>query len=209
MSESGPMAAESLGALLARLRTAQGKSQLRIAELLCAAAGAATVTRHEVSRWEREERVPSGYWLRWLAVVLDASLDDLERAAAASRALRVAAEQSGSGLRSAQRSAAKRTRPAATKQARPPAAKRVRPSAPARPPSPAPAAPAGQAKAVRPAGGAKQARPASQPGRTERADPRIPPAAGARRIRELQPPRPGWAGPPGPAPRLDDERHTA
>jgi hypothetical protein len=63
----------------------QGKSQLRVAELLCAASGLATITRHEISRWEREERIPGGMWLRWLAVVLDTPLDDLERAAAVAR----------------------------------------------------------------------------------------------------------------------------
>jgi transcriptional regulator with XRE-family HTH domain len=76
---------ESVGALLARVRVAQGRSQLRVAELLCAVAGTATVTRHEVSRWEREERIPSTYWLRWLAVVLDVPLGELERAAREAR----------------------------------------------------------------------------------------------------------------------------
>src|SRR4051812_10994434 len=77
---------ESIGALLARVRLASGRSQLRLAELLCAASGIPTVTRHEISRWEREERIPSGHWLRWLAAVLDVPLTDLERAAALARA---------------------------------------------------------------------------------------------------------------------------
>jgi transcriptional regulator with XRE-family HTH domain len=76
---------ESLGALLARTRLDTGKSQLRIAELLCATSGQPTVTRHEVSRWEREERIPNDYWLRWLATVLEITLDELERAAAVAR----------------------------------------------------------------------------------------------------------------------------
>jgi transcriptional regulator with XRE-family HTH domain len=79
---------ESIGALIARMRLASGRSQLRIAELLCAAAGVPTVTRHEISRWEREERIPSPHWLRWLAVVLDTPLDELERAAAVAVASR-------------------------------------------------------------------------------------------------------------------------
>src|SRR4051794_2052031 len=77
---------ESIGALLARVRLASGRSQLRVAELLCAASGIPTVTRHEISRWEREERIPSGHWLRWLAAVLDVPLAELERAAAVARA---------------------------------------------------------------------------------------------------------------------------
>jgi transcriptional regulator with XRE-family HTH domain len=76
---------ESIGALLTRIRLDQGKSQLRLAELLCAASGMATVTRHEVSRWEREARIPSRYWLRWLALVLDIPLHDLEVATARAR----------------------------------------------------------------------------------------------------------------------------
>jgi len=77
--------AESIGALLALVRTARGMSQLRLAELLCAASGVPTITRHEVSRWEREERIPSAYWLSWLAVALDVPADELEAAAAVAR----------------------------------------------------------------------------------------------------------------------------
>jgi transcriptional regulator with XRE-family HTH domain len=62
---------ESLGPLLAQLRAERGLSQLRLAERLCAAAAVPTVSRHEVSRWEREERVPGPFWLGWLAAVLE------------------------------------------------------------------------------------------------------------------------------------------
>jgi transcriptional regulator with XRE-family HTH domain len=86
-SDPGP-GPESIGALLMRVRLATGRSQLRVAELLCAASGAPTLTRHEVSRWEREERIPGQRWLPWLAMVLDVALDDLERAAAVARARR-------------------------------------------------------------------------------------------------------------------------
>lgn len=89
------MPAETLGALLTRVRQAQGRTQLRIAEMLCAASGIPTVTRHEVSRWEREQRLPGGHWLRWLAVVLEVPLDELERAAAASRRWRADADPAG------------------------------------------------------------------------------------------------------------------
>jgi transcriptional regulator with XRE-family HTH domain len=76
---------ETIGAMLARVRSDQGISQLRLAERLCGCAGVSTVTRHEVSRWEREERIPSGYWLSWLAVALDLPMAELERGAAAAR----------------------------------------------------------------------------------------------------------------------------
>lgn len=76
---------ETIGALIARLRDERGISQLRLAERLCASAGLDTVTRHEVSRWEREQRIPSGFWLSWLAIALEVRLEVLERAAAAAR----------------------------------------------------------------------------------------------------------------------------
>lgn len=76
---------EPIGAMLTRSRMARGLSQLRLAELLCAAAGTPTVSRHEVSRWEREERVPGPFWRGWLALVLDIPLEALESAAAIRR----------------------------------------------------------------------------------------------------------------------------
>ena len=64
------------GQELARLRRKRGLSQQRLAEKLCAAAGVTTVSRHEVSRWERGERLPARSWLGWLTQVLDAPLPD-------------------------------------------------------------------------------------------------------------------------------------
>ncbi len=81
---------ESLGPMLARARTLHGWSQLRVAELLCAASGTATVTRHEVRRWEREERIPSAQWLGWLALVLEVPVGRLGAAAGQARRGRLA-----------------------------------------------------------------------------------------------------------------------
>ncbi|TDD63721.1 helix-turn-helix domain-containing protein [Actinomadura rubrisoli] len=50
------------GAYLARLRRDARKSQRQLAEMLCQVSGTASVTRHEVSRRERGERVPD-VWL--------------------------------------------------------------------------------------------------------------------------------------------------
>ena len=85
------------GPYLAQLRLRRGWSQLRLAEQLCAASGSPTVTRHEVSRWEREDRLPADFWLGWLAVVLDAPVDGLAAAAERSRARHrlVAPERAG------------------------------------------------------------------------------------------------------------------
>ncbi|GIF76792.1 hypothetical protein Asi02nite_63100 [Asanoa siamensis] len=75
----------TFGPYLTQLRLRRGWSQLRLAEHLCAASGSPTVTRHEVSRWEREERLPAEFWLGWLAAVLDVPVDGLAVAAERSR----------------------------------------------------------------------------------------------------------------------------
>ncbi|AVT34882.1 transcriptional regulator [Plantactinospora sp. BC1] len=71
--------------MLTELRLTRGWSQLRVAEQLCAASGVPTVSRHEVSRWERQQRVPGEFWLSWLAAVFEVSVEELAVAAAASR----------------------------------------------------------------------------------------------------------------------------
>ncbi|MFC6020453.1 transcriptional regulator [Plantactinospora solaniradicis] len=79
-------APKTFGTLLTELRLARGWSQLRVAEQLCAASGVPTVSRHEVSRWERQHRIPGEFWLGWLAAVLQVPVVDLANAAAAARA---------------------------------------------------------------------------------------------------------------------------
>jgi hypothetical protein len=60
----------SLGPLVTRSRLARGWSQSRLAAELCAAAGVFTLSRHEISRWERGVRVPGRFWRGWLVRVL-------------------------------------------------------------------------------------------------------------------------------------------
>lgn len=79
---------ESLGPLIAARRRELGRSQERLAEELCSISGRMTVTKNEVSRYEREERIPSADSLRHLALALALPLATLERAAATSRAQR-------------------------------------------------------------------------------------------------------------------------
>ncbi|MBO4210087.1 helix-turn-helix domain-containing protein, partial [Micromonospora echinofusca] len=74
-----------LGPLLTGLRQARGWSQLRLAAELCAASGVPTVTRHEVSRWERQRRAPGDFWLGWLAAVLGVPVARLADARAGTR----------------------------------------------------------------------------------------------------------------------------
>ncbi|MFH8791270.1 helix-turn-helix domain-containing protein [Streptomyces sp. NPDC017941] len=72
------------GAHLASLRRGAGLSQRNLALRLCAVAGITTLTRNEVSRWERGERIPDA-WLPPLAQVLGVPLHELEQAAAYAR----------------------------------------------------------------------------------------------------------------------------
>ncbi|MER5701880.1 helix-turn-helix domain-containing protein [Micromonospora sp. NPDC002296] len=83
-----PPGPEPLGPLLARLRLARGRSQQLLAAELCAASGVPTLSRHEVSRWERQLRVPGGFWLGWLAVTLAVPVGLLAEAAEHSRPAR-------------------------------------------------------------------------------------------------------------------------
>lgn len=75
---------QQFGAYLARLRKRAGRSQRQLAADLCALSGVQSVTRNEVSRWERGGRVPEA-WLPFLAQTLSAPLEDLEGAAAYAR----------------------------------------------------------------------------------------------------------------------------
>lgn len=67
--------------LLTSLRRDRGLSQGGLADRLCDLSGRPTVTRTEVSRYERGVRTPSSYWRHWLAVALDVPVTVLERAA--------------------------------------------------------------------------------------------------------------------------------
>jgi transcriptional regulator with XRE-family HTH domain len=60
------------------LRLARGWSQGRLATALCEVAQRATVSREEVSRWERGKVEPGAYWLGHLAVVLQIPQEALE-----------------------------------------------------------------------------------------------------------------------------------
>ncbi|MCZ7428218.1 helix-turn-helix transcriptional regulator [Micromonospora sp. WMMA1949] len=90
MIPSPPPGPRLLGPLLAELRAARGWSQQRMAAELCAASGVPTLTRNEVSRWERQLRLPGDFWSAWLATVLGVPGELLAEAAARSRRLGVA-----------------------------------------------------------------------------------------------------------------------
>jgi transcriptional regulator with XRE-family HTH domain len=64
----------AFGRRLAQLRRRRGLSQRQLADQLCLVAGVTTISRNEISRWERGVRLPAKAWLGWLSVVLDAPL---------------------------------------------------------------------------------------------------------------------------------------
>jgi transcriptional regulator with XRE-family HTH domain len=71
--------------LIAHLRTQHGLTQYELADQLVGASGNASVTREEVSRWERGKRIPGPYWRHWLSEVLGYPGEKWERAALAAR----------------------------------------------------------------------------------------------------------------------------
>jgi hypothetical protein len=60
-----------LGRQVAAARLARGWSQRDLAERLCVAGGRPTLTRGEVSRWERGDRQPGRFWRERLVKLLD------------------------------------------------------------------------------------------------------------------------------------------
>lgn len=90
-----PYEPETIGPLMARLRKARGYSQLTVAQMLCALSRHVTVTRHEVSRWERQERMPSEFWLPYLAEILSVPIDVLRGACAAARGVKEISPDAG------------------------------------------------------------------------------------------------------------------
>ena len=72
-------AGHSFGHLVAARRRQLGLSQQDLAGRLCEVSGRATLTRHEMSRYERGVRVPRGWLLEAMALCLDLPLASLRR----------------------------------------------------------------------------------------------------------------------------------
>ncbi|WP_020666364.1 helix-turn-helix transcriptional regulator [Amycolatopsis nigrescens] len=79
---------ELISELVARSRRRRGLTQDALANLLAEASGNQSVTREEVSRWERGKRIPGPYWRDWLCRSLELPQDRLEHAAVAARLCR-------------------------------------------------------------------------------------------------------------------------
>jgi transcriptional regulator with XRE-family HTH domain len=67
-----------VGCLIRDLRLSKGWSQGRLADELCRVSRHATVTREEISRWERGKRQPGPFWLRHLATALQVPREVLD-----------------------------------------------------------------------------------------------------------------------------------
>jgi transcriptional regulator with XRE-family HTH domain len=71
------MSSSTFGHRLAQLRRRRGLSQQQLANLLCAATGTSSLSRNEISRWERGQRQPAQAWLGWLSLVLHVPSEQL------------------------------------------------------------------------------------------------------------------------------------
>lgn len=93
---------EPIGELIRRLRTEQGKSQRRLADVLNAIDGRnpPTLTRHEISRWENGDRIPRE-WLPAIGKGLNVGLELLEHAAAVAKAGRLGGQAAPGALETA------------------------------------------------------------------------------------------------------------
>jgi transcriptional regulator with XRE-family HTH domain len=79
---------QPIGALIRQARQRLGLSQYTLAERLAEVSGDDAVTREQVARWERGERIPRPYWRSHLSTALRVSRELLDRAAALARSVR-------------------------------------------------------------------------------------------------------------------------
>lgn len=77
--------AESISELIKSARHRHKLSQRELADALIQASGRDTVTRCDISRWERGKRIPTGHWLHWLSRVLQIPPPHLRYAASMAR----------------------------------------------------------------------------------------------------------------------------
>ena|SRR5882724_13199178 len=82
---------DSISELIRSARHKHKLSQRELAEALAEASGRDTVTRCDISRWERGKRIPTGHWLHWLSQVLQVPLPSLRYAATIARRYRLMA----------------------------------------------------------------------------------------------------------------------
>lgn len=82
------MPVDSFALLLRRLRKEAGRSQEQQADAINAVSGRITVTRREISRYEKSENIPTNHTLEHIAVACSVPFETLQREAKAARARR-------------------------------------------------------------------------------------------------------------------------
>ncbi|MFI5986182.1 helix-turn-helix domain-containing protein [Streptomyces sp. NPDC051555] len=82
------MPADPFSQLLRRLRTEAGRTQEQQAAAINTASGRDTMTRREISRYERGENIPTAHTIRHIALACGVPPEQLGREAAAARARR-------------------------------------------------------------------------------------------------------------------------
>lgn len=71
----------TIGPLIRDLRLGRRWSQGQLADRLCAVSGRPSLTREDVSRWERGKVIPGRYWIDHLATALDVPAEAIREAA--------------------------------------------------------------------------------------------------------------------------------
>lgn len=77
-----------VGEMIRHARSSLGYSQYAVADELVRISGNDSLTREQVARWERGKRIPGPYWRRWICMVLQLSVSDVEVAARSARKAR-------------------------------------------------------------------------------------------------------------------------
>ncbi|WP_352244159.1 helix-turn-helix transcriptional regulator [Lentzea sp. NBRC 105346] len=78
-------ATESISMLIPQARRERGLTQEELARRLSEISRNDSITREDISRWERGKRIPGPYWRSWISKALEMPCDDVERAATVAR----------------------------------------------------------------------------------------------------------------------------
>ncbi|HEX7308920.1 helix-turn-helix transcriptional regulator [Lentzea sp.] len=100
MLKAAPQAREHedvppITALIPLARRKHGLTQRDLADLLCEISQNDSVTREEVSRWERGKRIPGPYWRAWISAALHVPHAEVDRAAVVERQCRRSKAETG------------------------------------------------------------------------------------------------------------------
>ncbi|TWP47336.1 helix-turn-helix transcriptional regulator [Lentzea tibetensis] len=81
-------ATESISTLIPQARRERGLTQEELARRLSEISRNDSITREDISRWERGKRIPGPYWRGWISKALEMPCADVERAAHVARTTR-------------------------------------------------------------------------------------------------------------------------